>query len=300
MNAMAKNSATELERWRVPPVYRLLSSGMLLEGRHTNKVWRGLVHQGSGAGEGVPMIIKWLPKHVAIATELACALAAQALSLDIPAGVIVVADADQLTGIPSRAIPASGEPVICFGSQLQWPDDTAVRPMHDDAAVAEVTWQRLCDTNQGPMGAAWDELVANNDRHYENVLFDGKRWWLFDHERSLEPVASVMKRFTQTQARQQIADHAAAKNILAMEVVRRRPNDHGLDKIPTGLSTKQARLTWIADSVRNWRTGNVQIDGIFQITEVIIRSIDLRLPALALHLERRLKRPEGASLWTSP
>ena len=95
----------DLERWRAPPVYRLLSSGMHLDGRHVNKAWRALVHPDGGTGYGVPMIVKWMPKDVPIATELACALAARAFGLDVPAGVLVLSEFDQLPGLPGSAKP---------------------------------------------------------------------------------------------------------------------------------------------------------------------------------------------------
>lgn len=293
---MTRNSAADLEIWRNPPVYRLLSSGMRLEGNHVNKVWRGLAHPQGGSESGVPMIVKWLPKAVPLATELACALAGQALRLQVPRGALVLADADQLPGLPRRF---EGRTVLCFGSHLQWPDDTIARLIHDDAAVEELIWQRLCETPEGPAGAAWDELVANEDRHHENVVFDGHRWWLFDHEEALEPIARVMKRFTLQATRAELAQHQAKANTLASQMVLRRPNDHGLERVPPSLLSLRKRLQWMADSVRGWRTGNDEIDQTFAVAEVVLRSIDLRMPALALHLHKRLARPEGDALWNS-
>lgn len=292
---MAK-SANDLEQWRSAPLYRLLTSGELLEGSHRHKVWRGLAHSVGDNEPGVPMIIKWLADPIALATELACALAGQALKLNVPAGRLVIADADQLKGLPARF---SGKSVLCFGSHLQWPDDMAVRLIRDDAAVEELIWRKLCETPQGAAGAAWDELVANEDRHYENVVFDGHKWWLFDHEEALEPISRVMKRFAQAAARQQITDHRSSTNKIAEELVRRRREDHGLERQPASLLTMRTRLRWIADAARNWRTGQSDVDETFAVAEVVLRSIDLRLPALALHLQDRLAKPEGASLWHS-
>lgn len=287
-------TAADLEEWRSPPLYRLLSSGALLEGSHVNKVWRGLVHPVGDTAPGVPMMIKWLADPIALATELACALAGQALRLQVPAGRLVLAEADMLQGLPSRF---PGRRVLCFGSQLQWPDDMTVRLIKDDAAVEEHIWQKLCETPQAPTGAAWDELVANEDRHHQNVVYDGRQWWLFDHEAALEPIARVMKRFAQQSARQEVAAHHAKRNQIAEQLVIRRPNDHAIERQAPNLLALRYRLQWLADAARNWRTGNADVDQTFAVAEIVLRSIDLRLPALALHLQQRLAKPEGASLW---
>jgi hypothetical protein len=291
---MSKGAA-DLEVWREAPVWELSSAGLLLHGNHQNKVWRGLAHPLGDTVAGTPMIVKWMASSVAIATELACALAAQALKLPIPPGRLVLADADQLNGLPARF---EGKRVLCFGSQLQWPDDLAAFA-HSDEAVEELIWNRLCDLPEGPSGAAWDELVANDDRHHENVLFDGRRWWLFDHEKALEPISRVMKRFAQQAARQQVIDHRSKRNQLATQLQQRRPNDHRINDQPAGLLAARRRLQWLADTSRTWRVGDDTIDGTLSITEVVLRSIELRLPALAQDLQARLAQPQGATLWDS-
>ena len=295
---MKRVTTADLEVWRRPPVCRLTSSGLLLEGNHQNKVWRGLVAVEGSVDACRPMAIKWLPRQVTLATELACSLAGQALRLRVPAGYLVLAGVDQLPGLPRRAL-SGGDTVVCFGSTLQWPDDSLARMLADDSAVEELTWRKVCETPQGSSGAAWDELLANSDRHYENVVFDGQDWWLIDHELALEPLNKLYRRWVQAATRQEIADHSASANALATEMLQRRPKDHGLLKQPDSLMTQRVRLQWLADQTRNWRMGHPAIDGVFDIAEVVLRSIDLRLPTLALHLNRRLSVPDATSLWNS-
>lgn len=291
---MAKDPI-DLEAWRTPPVWELSSAGMLLQGNHVNKVWRGMAHPIDDTAPGLAMIIKWMRNPVALATELACSLAGQALKLQVPAGRLVIADGSQLQGIPAEF---ESRRVICFGSQMQFPDDLPVFARSDEAAK-EFVWSKLCDAPQGASGAGWDELVANEDRHHENVLFDGVRWWLFDHERALEPIAEVMRRYADLTVRQALIDYRVGRNQLASQMIQRRPRDHGLGDVPATLMAARKRMQWLVNAAQKWKTGDSEVDGTLNIAEVVLRSIDLRLPALALHLQARLQQPQGKSLWDS-
>jgi hypothetical protein len=142
-------------------------------------------------------------------------------------------------------------------------------------------------------------LVANEDRHYQNVVFDGHRWWLIDHEFALGPVAKVMKRFTEQGSRQAIADYVSKNNQLAYEVMTRRP-DHKMSAVPPSLESLRHRLNWVTLQARQWVTGVPEIDTVLIMTHIYLSSIELRLPALSLHLSRRMQHPEKSLLWTSP
>jgi hypothetical protein len=288
-----------LEVWREPPLFEVSASGSLLQGDHTHKVWRCMTHRFNSVDVGSPMLVKWMSSgQVPLAIELACSMAAQALNLSVPPGALVLCDVDQLTGLPKR-ISDTVRQVLCFGSAFQFRDDSFARVRGNDASVAEMTWRELCASPQGLGGAAWDELAANADRHHENVVFDGNRWWLIDHERSLQPINKVFKRWAQATARQAMIDHQSGSNRLAVELVRRRPNDHGLDRQARSLLSAKTRITWMADQARLWKTGRSQVDGIFEVTEVVLRSFELRLPALPLYIQKRLDVPPSDPLWNS-
>lgn len=288
-------TANDLEVWRGPPVFRLLSSAIPLHGNHLNKVWRGLVHREGSADSGVPMIIKWLPDQIKLMTELACAMAGQALKLPVPSGGLVLCPADQLPELPQGA---SSVTLVCFGSYLQFEDRGSAALMKDeDGVVAEYIWRQVCESKAAAPGAAWDELVANGDRHCENVIFDGSQWWLFDHERALEPLRLVMQRFADQVIRQQLIDHRAGRNTLAQELLRRRPHDHRIDAEGNALFVRRQRLRWMADVVGKWKTEDQALNAMFQICEVVLMSIDLRLPVLAMSLQQRLSTPSGEALW---
>lgn len=291
------DGAADLQRWRAPPVFQLLSGGTSVPGMHQNKVWRGLAQIPGNMEPGIIFTVKWVKKKESLATELACSLAAQALKLQVPPGVLILAEKDQLPGLPSQVTGGPHDLVICFGSAHQFPDETTGRPIGRDA-VEEWVWRLLCESAEGPSGAVWDELVANEDRHFQNVVFDGYRWWLIDHESSLSPVAKVMKKFTEQGTRQALIDHRSKTNQLAYEVATRR-QDHKMENLPTNWNHHKQRLAWITSQARDWRTGIDQIDTILMMTYVYLSSIELRLPALALHLDKRLKTPEKSLLWNS-
>lgn len=295
--AMAQNGAADLQRWRDPPVNRMLSPGTLLSGAHLNKVWRGMTQMPRSTEPGVPMIIKWVEKKEQLAAELACALAARALRLQIPSGVLVLAQKDQLRGLPKRVVDSQQDVVLCFGSEFQWPDDTFAKPTDTDAA-REWVWSRLCQSPQGAAGGVWDELVANEDRHTENLVFDGVRWWLIDHEKTLTPLNRLMMKFADAAIRQTVISHRAPDNPIVAEMVSRRPHDHKMEALPTALVNLRVRIQWLADQARKWKTGLNDVDTVFMMTEIYLRSIDIRLPALAMQLNSRLAKQAPPALWS--
>lgn len=293
---MTQDGAADLQRWRDPPVYRMLSPGALLSGDHLNKVWRGMAQMPHSTEPGLPMIVKWVEKKERLAAELACCLAARAFRLQVPAGVLILAEKDQLYGLPKRVVEGPADTVLCFGSEFQWPDDTLARPSNSDAA-SEWVWTRLCHSAQGDTGGVWDELVANEDRHTDNVVFDGVRWWLIDHEKTLTPLAKVMMKFAEAVVRQAVIEHRAPANPIATEMVSRRPADHKMESLPQGLVNLRVRLHWLIEQVLRWKTGLADVDTVFMMTEIYLRSIDLRLPALPMHLHARLNKPVPPALW---
>ena len=291
-------ASTDLDRWRNPPIQRLLGTATVLTGNHQNKVWRGITQVPGNVEAGIPTVIKWIEKKEVVATELACSLAGQALKLQIPVGSIVLAEPGDLPTLPDRVIQNNPKSVICYGSELQWPDDLQARPVAN-SGIENLVWDCLCKTAQGPNGAAWDELVTNEDRHHENVVFDGKKWWLIDHERSLETVTQVMQRFTEQTSKQKILDAQAKQNRLLREVLNRRPTDHNMNKLPKSWERMQQRLRWLASSSDKWKTNIPEVDSVLMMTSHYLWSIDLRLPTLALHLQKRMVTPNNKLQWDS-
>lgn len=287
----------DLEAWAVPPVAELLTSATRLHGNHTHVTWRGLAHPAGTTTPGLEMVLKWMPRQQQVAVELACAMAADVLGIAVPLGSLVICARDQLPGLPDYA---RGDPVVCFGSHFKRTSTQYVTSVNDPA-IEDLIWNRVCASTTGPAGAAWDELAANSDRHCENLLFDGARWWLFDHDLALEPISTWAQGFAEQVTRHGIAQHRAAENQLAERMLRLRPNDHGLDREPRALVRQRARVALLADLVRGgWHSDHPAIAPIIPLVEVTLRSIDLRLPALPMHLSTRIGRTGNAALWDPP
>jgi hypothetical protein len=233
--------------------------------------------------------------------ELACSMAGQLLPIPIPKGVVVLAERDQLPGLSGAAKPMPGSSLfLCFGSVHQWPDDTIARMLNDDAAADEFTWRQLCESGSAAPGAAWDELAANADRHTGNLVFDGAKYWFIDHELALQPIARMMRSFTAPSSRDRLLAYRSPANIVAGELVRRQPRNHELMSQPGRFTREEKHLKLLADKVRTWRTDYRFIDeSVWPMTEVVLRGIALRLPALALMLGERLRLPNPDSLWNS-
>jgi hypothetical protein len=282
-----------------PPLAELNSSGIPISAGQVHKVWRGLV-QAPGCLESCqPVVFKWMSGQHKLPIELACSLAGVALGLAVPRGVVVLAKRDQMPGLPAGAKPLPGtDDYLCFGSVHQWPDDNFVRLL-DDAGNEEYVWRRLCDTAGAAPGAAWDELAANADRHIRNLVFDGSKFWFIDHDKALEPVAAVMRNFAVKAARNRVLEHRAESNRVASQLASRRPRDHGMLDQPARFARAENSLRLLADQVRAWSTGRRHVDDVWPLTEVVLRGIVLRLPALSLMLNERLALPEAGSLWNS-
>ena len=190
------------------PVVHLVSAGEAVYAGQVNRAWRALVQSPGSVEPALPVVLKYMDSQVRLAMELGCSLAAQALKLPVPRGMLVLANPAELRGLPQSARPLTGRrEVLCYGSVLRWPEDTAERGIADDARVEDFIWQRFCETKTAAPGAAWDELVANDDRHTRNFIFDGARYWLIDHELALRPLADAVRQMAQAATRQLIINN---------------------------------------------------------------------------------------------
>jgi len=278
-------------------LYYLLAKAERMAGNHTNPVWRAQVGRPESPSQALPMVIKYLDGgQIPLCIELSCGLAAQALQLPIPAPALVLAERDDLKGLPASA---GGQRFLLIGSQYKKPDALYAQIATNHPAAEEFVWSRLCASETGAKGAAWDELVANPDRHSENLLFDGQKWWLFDHDLALPTTADYLRADANTMTRQQAISFQARFNQLASQMLERRPADHTLDSQAKYLGKHKTALTALAAYARGWQSDDATITGIYQITAILIDKIALRLPALAQHLHARMSRPDASSLWTS-
>ncbi|HEU4818327.1 hypothetical protein [Janthinobacterium sp.] len=292
---MKKNAKRQSKVGEQVQVYALISEASKLDGAHTHPVWRAQVATPS-MPRAQPMIIKWLDGHLSLSIELACALAAQCLKLPVPAPALVVAPRKFLPTLP---ISIKGEHILLIGSEYKNPDSYFAQATSNNPAAEEFVWSKLCASEAGPSGAAWDELVANEDRHYQNALFDGANWWLFDHDRALMSVGLFSKNPDDIDLRSALVNFNAKCNILAAQMVDRHRGNHGISDQANEFSRHKAELSILSAESRKWLHGDMKIQEIFATTAILLTAIELRLPALAQHIQARIEQPSAENLWTS-
>ncbi|WP_232519257.1 hypothetical protein [Caballeronia insecticola] len=278
------------------PVYRLLGVADKVYGKHLNHVWKGLAGMPWLDEPGLPVFAKYLPQTSQLDIELACGLASQVLRLPVPRPALVIADLEDL---PSHPANLKHGPVMLFGSVFQPPDPFFAQRIEDNPLAVDYIWQKVCDDEVAPKGAAWDELVANPDRHAQNLLFDGGKWWLFDHNLALQPLAKLYTKVEQQSAQQAIVEHVARVNQLLAELCRRNRNSRETLTEAEQMTRHSKRLALLAHAMRRWEV-DVKIAPTITMAALIVDLIALRLQPLALYLAKRLEIPSQDSLWSSP
>lgn len=285
-----------------PPIYWLSATADLISNNdeHLNFAWRGMVQKNDPAEICSQMVLKYFGDNtIKMSIELACGLAAVALKLPVPLPALVICDRQDLHNLP---IIAKGERILVFGSQLI-PEDTIYATFRkNDMAAAEYVWEKVCKDQIGKQGAAWDELIANPDRHHLNLIFDIK-WWLFDHDKAI-PTAKETANLVTASATNPFPSLILKMNQLAEQMLKRYPKDHAIESQIKEFDKQKSRLNALDHCVKGWKSqiNDNRIIGIFEDTALIVNMIASRLPALAMHLKNRIneKNNDRGLLWTSP
>jgi hypothetical protein len=280
-----------------PPIYFISGVAELQDGDHTHDTWHARVVHEAIAGSTLPMIVKAVRSQITVAVEVACGLAARELRLNVPLPGLVVAERDELPGLSEEHV---GARLLLVGSHYQRPDALFSRAVKESAAAEEMVWQAVCASPVAKQGAAWDELIANPDRHCENVLFDGTQWWLFDHDQALPPAASYAQRQSETAARQEAIAYCAPENLLVRELLQRYGGQHqAIIEQCRRMDAGAKRLYALAQYSSQWKHPDGEIQAILELVSVVLGLIHLRLPALAEKLQQRVAPPQaGTALWT--
>jgi len=269
-----------------PPIFYLAGVGALREGDHTHDAWHARVVHPDLPSHSLGMIVKALRSPVTLAVEVACGLAAKELRLNVPHSGLVIAHRDQIPGIDDEHI---GERVLLAGSHYQRPDALFAEAVADSPAAEELIWSKVCESPVARQGAAWDELIANPDRHCENVLFDGSTWWLFDHDQALPPAATYASSENDAEARNHAIAYSAKENLLAAELMRRYRGQYEVIQTHTKKMTDAGkRLQALARFSRDWTHPDAEIRAVLELVGIVLGLIHLRLPALAEKLHLRL------------
>ncbi|WP_244109313.1 hypothetical protein [Burkholderia anthina] len=293
---MNKNIPADLREITArPPVYRLLGVPEKVLGKHLNHVWKGLAGVPGADEPGIPVVVKYLPNAAQIDIELACGLASQVLKLPVPSPGLVLAEPEDLPGRPAGM---KGGSVVLFGSLFQPPDPFMARHADGGEIGEEHIWESVCFNDTGRVGAAWDELVANPDRHAQNLLFDGVKWWLFDHNLALEPVTKLYKAIADVSSQQDVVMYMARINQLLTQLVKRRPVDHGIEDEASKFARHAQRLKMLAIEMGRWKLpAEGRVTAIIKMAALIVDLIALRLDPLHLYLAQRLQKPSAETLW---
>ncbi|MCM2544876.1 hypothetical protein ACVCIC_25260 [Burkholderia glumae] len=279
-----------------PPIYRLLSVPEKIYGKHVNHVWKGLAGIPGANEPGIPVVVKYLPNAAQLDIELACGLASQVLKLPVPAPGLVIAEAADLPECPSSL---QGQKIVLFGSLFQTTDPIMARHSNEGESGEEHIWSSVCFDDTGRLGATWDELVANPDRHAQNLIFDGVKWWLFDHNLALSPVSKIYEALADPGSHRSVIEHTARVNRLLDQLIKRRPEDHGIEDEAAKFAKQVQRLKILAFEMGRWSVpGGPKISEIVRMAATIVGLIALRLEPLQLYVAQRLKKPSAEALWT--
>jgi hypothetical protein len=89
-------------------------------------------------------------------------------------------------------------------------------------------------------------------------------------------------------------------NLLAEKTVERHQQNHGIDAQPAAFEKHKAKLALLTASVKKWEHSEPRINEIYVTTGILLSAIELRLPALAQHIQARIKKPGAEELlWES-
>ncbi len=297
-NSLPKDLATFLAK---PPIHWLSTTADVVskDDDHRNYVWRGMVQGTDISQPPSQMALKYFENSsVKISIELACGVAAMALKLPVPIPALVICDRAYLPQLPASI---NGSLLLLFGSQLVPEDAFMATFRKNDRAAEEFVWNKVCADSVGQKGAAWDELIANDDRHHLNLIFGG-RWWLFDHDKAIPSASRAANNFLNDLLPNEFSSFPLKLNQLAEQMLKRRPNDHGINEQTKELDKQKSRLQAMNHFVASWasQVDDSRLKGIFTIAAICTNLIAGRLPSLAMHLGNRTGGKNGESLWTSP
>lgn len=251
--------------------------------QNVNSVWVADVVERTGPQPGA--VYRCVFKALApdfLPVELACGLSGALLGNAVPRPCLVRADPPAPGG---TAPTTTGQKRLMFGSAFVSQDAffEHLIDQADDTALSQAVWGHFCrETETASRGAAFDELAANFDRHLRNLRFDGTRWWLIDHEKSLWAA------FGQADLNKVKPGFKGSSNFIATELKRRHPRDHGLSAMARTVSRQKQRLLGLAAVSAKWRDPDPQINAVLQRSSQLINLLARRMPMLTQLISDRI------------
>lgn len=167
----------------------LLPGAELLEGNSKNPVWKAPVKTTDLKTEFV--YLKLLDSRRLFA-EAICAIIGRQVGLPIPEPILVKIPKHlmiELTGEEDK------DDCIGFGSKdADYPSLNRVLNVEDN----ELIWGKLRAHTKSLEAAIFDEWIANSDRHWGNLLYDGGDEFIFiDHDLALSESVKIDQAITQ-------------------------------------------------------------------------------------------------------
>ncbi|MDP2488057.1 hypothetical protein Q8W38_01825 [Vibrio splendidus] len=157
----------------------LLPGAELLEDNSKNPVWKAPVKTTDSKTEFV--YLKLL-KPRRLFAEAICAIIGRKIGLPIPEPILVKVPAHLMVELVGEESVDSSI-FIGFGSKdADYPSLNRVLNVEDN----ELIWEKLRAHTKSLEAAIFDEWIANSDRHWGNLLYDGGDEFIFiDHDLAL-------------------------------------------------------------------------------------------------------------------
>lgn len=157
----------------------LLPGAEQLEANSKNAVWKAPIKLKNGDTEFVYLKILDYRK---VFVEAICAIIGRQIGLPIPEPVLVNIPQHLLHDLLGKQAKTSMSS-IAFGSMdADYPSLNRILNIEDN----ELIWDKLKSHSKSLEAAIFDEWIANSDRHWGNLLYDGGDEFIFiDHDLAL-------------------------------------------------------------------------------------------------------------------
>ncbi|WP_325890884.1 HipA family kinase [Grimontia sp. NTOU-MAR1] len=162
----------------------LLPGADLLTETTKNPVWKAPVKLLNG--DTTFVYLKLLEKRQLFIESL-CAIIGRAVGIPIPEPLIVKVPASLVSSLTKCDGPT--EDLYAFGSvDADYPSLNRVLNIDDGSVV----WDKLREHSKSLEAAIFDEWIANGDRHWGNLLYDGGDDFIFiDHDLALSSSINI-------------------------------------------------------------------------------------------------------------
>jgi hypothetical protein len=149
--------------------------------KNTNEeIWLASIDIGDGNDLAVYLRISGRRQMMA---ELLCSIFGRALGLPIPQPFFVTVDKKKLNGSKLlKTINPTSKPCVMFASASITGAGNFAQLLDSQSAYAKKLLQGWAEY---PTAGVFDEICANSDRNFSNIIFQANILWLIDHADAL-------------------------------------------------------------------------------------------------------------------